>query len=132
MNKVSKHREKWVWSNMDIVDQSLDDRLTVLQTALSRTNVIPKLALDYRVDRLHLPALPVHSVQPCRRHHIGTPTTGYAHQLTATSNGRDYVHWLHSLTVEPRISQRYPLPTPTLTLPSVRPYLQASLRNPTK
>ena len=116
---MCKQRKNWVRSNMDVVDDSLDDRLTVLQTALARTNGIPKLALDYRVDRLHLPTLPIHSVQPSLRHQIGTRSSGAVNQFTSTSNGWDDVCLPSSLAVETSVRYRYPLPTSTFTLPSV-------------
>ena len=57
---------------MDIVDQSLDNRLSPLQAALSRTNRVAKLAFDHRVHRLSFPALSKQAIQARLRNQIGS------------------------------------------------------------
>jgi len=55
---------------MDIIEQSLDDRLSPLQSAFAGTNGVTELAFDHRVHRFALPTLTKQSIQACLRNPI--------------------------------------------------------------
>lgn len=56
---------------MDVIDQSLDNWLSPLQAAFPGMDSIAKLALNHRVDRFSLPALPKQAMQTRLRSQIG-------------------------------------------------------------
>jgi len=74
---------------MDVIDQSLDDRLSPLQAAFPRTDGVAKLAFDHRVHYAGLPTLSIQATQAYRRNQIGTRLALRVEQAAAPPNGRN-------------------------------------------
>ena len=100
---------------MQVISHTLRQHLTTRQTQPPTTHTIPKLALDYRNHRLHLPTL---TIQPARFDTLHDPRTQHARprpQPPSTPNRRYHIRPLYIATIKPCVRQQ---PKPRRTPPA--------------
>jgi hypothetical protein len=100
---------------MQVINHTLRQHLTTRQTQPPTTHTIPKLALDYRNHRLHLPTL---TIQPARfdtLHDLRTQHARPRPQPPSTPNRRYHIRPLYIATIKPCVRQQ---PKPRRTPPA--------------
>jgi hypothetical protein len=76
---------------MDVVNQSFDDRLVLLQAAFSRADRVTELAFDHRVYRFGLPTLSKQAIQARLGNQLGSCSALRVKQITTPSNRRNQI-----------------------------------------
>jgi hypothetical protein len=100
---------------MQVINHTLRQHLTTRQTQPPTTHTIPKLALDHRNHRLHLPTL---TIQPARfdtLHDLRTQHARPRPQPSSTPNRRYHIRPLYIATIKPCVRQQ---PKPRRTPPA--------------
>ena len=91
---------------MQVISHTLRQHLTTRQTQPPTTHTIPKLALDYRNHRLHLPTL---TIQPARFDTLHDPRTQHARprpQPTPAPYRRYHIRPLYIPPIKPCVRQQ--------------------------
>jgi DNA-directed RNA polymerase specialized sigma24 family protein len=99
----ARHTHNHKKTAVQVIHHTLRQHLTTRQLQLPTTNPIPKLALDYRNHRLHLPTL---TIQPARfdtRHNLCPQHTRPRPQPPSTTNRRHHIRPRHIPPINPCI-----------------------------
>ena len=91
---------------VQVISHTLRQHLTTRQTQPPTTHTIPKLALDYRNHRLHLPTLTIQATRLRAFHQLGTHHARPRPQPTPASYRRYHIRPLYIPTIKPCVRQQ--------------------------
>ena len=104
---------------MEIVDQSLNHDLPIFPTFPATADMVSKLTFNHRMHGFTFPSLSINAIQAGSFHPFGPGLPFRIRQLPSSSNRRDKVGFLDSLSVESSICYCKPgIATTVLSSPS--------------
>src|SRR5437667_783484 len=91
-------------SNMEVINQSFDDRFAPLHPQRTRANGVAHLAFDYRVGGFRLPPLSINTIQArCGDQFCLSNALG-CEQLATASDGWNEIAWVHRPSIKTLIA----------------------------